>query len=82
MEAIKRIVRVPENHEIIIKVPQYLPENEIVEVILIVKKRPDSFEQKINMLKASIKDELFQNDIRKVTEDFQAVDFEGWDNGI
>jgi len=82
MEAIRQIVRVPENHEIIIKIPQYLLKNEIVEVILIFKRRPDDFEQKINILKDSINDELFQNDIREINEDFKAIDLEGWDNGI
>nr|QNO50411.1 hypothetical protein CKJHOKLD_00032 [Methanosarcinales archaeon ANME-2c ERB4] len=38
MEAIKQIVRIPKDHEIGIKIPQYLPENETVEVILIIKK--------------------------------------------
>ena len=36
MEAIKQIVRIPENHEIRIKVPQYVPKDEIMEVILII----------------------------------------------
>ena len=43
MEAIKQIVRIPKNHEIRIKVPQYILEDEIAEVILIVKKRSDNF---------------------------------------
>ena len=38
MEAIKQIVRIPKNHEIRIKIPQDVPENEIMEVILIIKK--------------------------------------------
>ena len=40
MRAIKKILRVPKNHEIKIKVPQDIPENEIAEVILIIKKKP------------------------------------------
>ena len=39
MEAMKQIVRVPGNHEVRIKVPEHLPENELLEVILLVKKR-------------------------------------------
>jgi hypothetical protein len=50
MEAIKQIVRIPENHEIRIKIPRHMPENEIMEVILIIKKRPNSFKQKIGEL--------------------------------
>jgi hypothetical protein len=38
MEAIKRVVKISKNHEIRIKVPKYVPENESVEVILIIRK--------------------------------------------
>jgi len=43
MGAIKQIVRIPKDHKIGIKIPHYVPENEMVEVILIIKKMPDSF---------------------------------------
>jgi len=78
MEAIKQIVRIPKDHEIGIKIPQYVPENETVEVILIIKKRPDSFKQKIEELKEAVKDNLFLGDLIDVSEDFMAVDSEGW----
>ena len=78
MEAIKQIVRIPKDHEIWIKIPQYVPENETVEVILIIKKRPDSFKQKIEELKEAVKDNLFLGDLIDVSEDFMAVDSEGW----
>jgi hypothetical protein len=79
MEAIKQIVKIPKDHEIRIKVPPYIPENEIVEVILIIKKSPDSFNQKINELKEAMKDDRFLDDLREVSEDFKAVDLEGWE---
>ncbi|CAD6491689.1 MAG: hypothetical protein LAKADJCE_00153 [Candidatus Argoarchaeum ethanivorans] len=78
MEAIKQIVRIPKDHEIRMKIPQYVPENEIMEVILIIKKRPDSFKQKIEELKEAVKDDLFLDDLRDVSEDFRTVDSEGW----
>jgi hypothetical protein len=34
MEVLRQRVRIPENYEIKIKIPKYIPENEIVEVIL------------------------------------------------
>ncbi|MEW6095593.1 MAG: hypothetical protein AB1567_03580 [bacterium] len=46
MEAIKQILRVSKDHEIKVKIPSYIPENGIVEMILIIKKRPDGFNQK------------------------------------
>lgn len=84
MEAIRQIVRIPQDHEIGIKVPQYVPENETVEVILIIKKMPDSFKQKIEELKEAVRDDLFLDDLVGVSEDFITVDSEGWveENGV
>ncbi|NOR78587.1 MAG: hypothetical protein GQ523_09255 [Methanophagales archaeon] len=45
MDAIKQIVRVSKDREIRIKVPRYIPENAIAEVILIIRKKPDSFRE-------------------------------------
>ena len=84
MKAIKQIMRVPKNHEIKIKVPEYLFENEIVEVILIVKKKSDDFGKKISEMKDAMKDELFLKDLREITDDFETIDLETWDsnNGV
>jgi hypothetical protein len=84
MEAIKQIMRVPKNHEIKIKVPEYLSENETIEVILIVKKKSDNFGKKINEMKDAMKDKLFLNDLREITDDFETFDLETWDsdNGV
>ena len=79
MEAIKQIVRVSKDREIRIKIPQDIPENEIAEVILIIRKKPDSFKQKISELKEAMKDDLFLDDLKEISEDFKAVDFEGWE---
>jgi hypothetical protein len=51
-----------------------LSENEILEVILIIKKRSDDFDQKINNLKEAITDELFLSDLRDISEDFEKID--------
>ncbi len=55
-----------------------MPENEIVEVILIIKKMPDSFKQKIEELKESVRGDIFLDDLIGVSEDFITVDSEGW----
>lgn len=78
MEAVKQILRIPRNHELKIKVPKDFPENETVEVILIMNKRQDSFKQKIQELKEAVKDNRFMNDLREVSDDFNTVDSEGW----
>ncbi|MEA3283078.1 MAG: hypothetical protein U9Q68_11120 [Euryarchaeota archaeon] len=51
-------MRIPKDHEIGIKIPQYVPENETVEVILIIKKMPYSFKQKIEELRKPLRDEI------------------------
>ena len=77
MEAVKQIVRIPKDHEIRIKVPKDIPENETIEVILIMKNRQDHFKQKIGELKNAAKDKLFLEDMKEITEDYRTVDLEG-----
>lgn len=48
------------------------------EVILIIKKIPDSFKQKIEESKEAVRDDLFLDDLIGVSEDFITVDSEGW----
>jgi len=36
MEAIRQITRTPKNHVIQVHIPQHIPENELVEIIMIV----------------------------------------------
>ncbi|MCP4348325.1 MAG: hypothetical protein GY795_22785 [Desulfobacterales bacterium] len=74
MEIIKQIVRIPENHEI--KIPQHIPKNEIAEVVLFIRKDCDSFSDKINKLREAVKDDLFTNDLKDISSDFQSVDLE------
>jgi len=46
---------------------------------LIFRKRPDNFKQKIKELKEAMKDNLFQEDLIDLEEDFKVVDLEGWE---
>ena len=79
MEAIKHIVRTPQNHEVKIKIPQHVPENDLVEIILILKKKPNDFENKINELKTAMNDELFLNDLQEIKDEFENIDLEKWE---
>jgi hypothetical protein len=79
MEAIKHFVRAPQNHEVRIKIPPDIPENDLVEIILILRKKPNDFEQKINELKTAMNDELFLSDLREVSEEFEKIDCEEWE---
>lgn len=76
MEAIKHFVRVPQNHEIKIKIPGCVPENEPVEIILFLRKKREDYEPKINELKTAMNDELFLSDLKEVSEEFENIDLE------
>ena len=80
MEAIKQIVRTPQNHEVRIKIPQYVPENDLVEIILILRKKPNDFENKIKELKTAMNDELFFSDLREVSDEFEKIDLKEWED--
>jgi len=89
MEALKQIKRIPKNHELRIKIPQNIPENQTVEVILIIKKRQKDFKQKINELKQITNDVIFLEDMGEISKDFGSVesslvyrDRDGETNGI
>ncbi|MDD5616202.1 MAG: hypothetical protein PHH85_08370 [Candidatus Methanoperedens sp.] len=78
MEALRQIVRIPRDHELKIRVPNNIPENETVEVILIIKEKPKNFKQRINDLKYASKDNIFLEDMQDILRDFEPVDSEGW----
>ena len=78
METIKRIIRTPQNHEVRIKIPEYVRENDLVEIILILGKKPNDFEHKINELKTAMDDELFLKDLKEVSEEFEKIDIVEW----
>ncbi len=78
MEAIKQIVRTPKNHEIRIKIPDHVPENDPVEIIIFFRKQTEDYNNKINELKNATQDNLFLSDLREVSEDLKYVDLEEW----
>lgn len=78
MEVLKQILKIPGNHELKIKIPLNIPENETVEVILIIENRQTKFRNKINEMKEAVNDERFMNDLRDISKDFEAIDAEGW----
>lgn len=78
MQAIKQIVRTPKNHKTRIKIPGYVPENEPVEIVMFIRRKPEDYDDKINELKNAMKDKLFVSDLREISEDFKDVDLEEW----
>lgn len=72
METIRQKIKIPKNREILIRVPQHIPENEIAEVILRMDK--ETKRSKLHKLKSAMKDAQFLNDLNAITEDFKAID--------
>lgn len=79
MEAIRQVVRIPGDHELKIKVPDYLEEDDLIEIILLVKKRKQDFAEKINQMKRAALDPMFLGDIREIERDFEIPDLEEWE---
>ena len=44
---------------------------------MIIRKKTDSFKQKISELKEAMRDDLFLDDLKEISEDFKAADLEG-----
>lgn len=78
MEAIKQTVRTPKSHEIRIKIPDHIPENDPVEIIIVFKKKSDSFVDKIDELKNAMSDKLFLRDLTEIFENYENIDLEEW----
>lgn len=71
MEAMRQIVRIPSNHEVRIKIPEHIAENELLEVILLVRKRKQRFKDKINELKDAVNNPMYIEDMKSVAQDFE-----------
>lgn len=79
MEAIRQVVRIPKSHELKIKIPDYIEEDELMEVLLLVKTGKRSFKDKILDLQESAKDPDFIEELETINRDFEYVDLEGWE---
>lgn len=69
MEAIKQMIRTPKNHTIQLNIPRHIPENELVEIIMLVRHPQSTFDDKISMLKSAMHDELFLSDLHDAAND-------------
>ena len=77
MIALRQLKRVPSNHKIVIEIPENIAENQMMEVILLLKEPPKiSHAEKIALLKESQHDPLFLADLQAVSDDFSAIDDE------
>ena len=79
MQAIKQIMKVPENRELQIRVPVGVAPNDTIEVILIYGNTFSEHEEKINLLKTAMNDKQFRQDLEKIADDFSEVDADTWE---
>lgn len=77
METIRQTLKVPKNHEVKIKIPDYVNENDSVEAIVIIGLEDNK--KKIDELKKAMNDKLFLEDLNQIKKDFENVDLEDWD---
>jgi len=78
MQTVKQILKVPENHELRIKLPSNIPQNEIIEVLIVYNKQK-IFQEKLESFKDLDKDKLFQEDLDEIANSFSRIDKEGWE---
>ncbi len=79
MIALRQLKRVPQNHQIIIEVPDTIDENQMMEVILLFKTLPKNTKaDKIAQLKNSQSDALFLQDLQAMNDHFSDIDTEEW----
>ena len=75
---IRKVVKVPKNREIKIRVPDGIPVNSSIELQVSIRGKGDGLDKKIQLIKESLDDKLFLEDIQEVTTDFNNVDSENW----
>ena len=78
MEAIRQVVRIPRNREIKIKVPDRISEDQLMEVILLVKDKRRGYQNRIKELKRASKDPMYLKDMEETLDDFKYTELEGW----
>ena len=76
MKAIRKFVKIPENHIISIEIPADFKVDEIAEILLILD-RKDKNKNKYELADA-MNDPLFVEDMNEVMTDFSNVDTEDW----
>lgn len=74
MEAIRQTVTVPQNREILIRLPETARPDETAEIIVLFKTKTDSREEKLAAMREAMSDLLFLADLQEIKEDFQFAD--------
>ncbi|MFZ2450337.1 MAG: hypothetical protein WAW36_07460 [Methylovulum miyakonense] len=79
MIALRQFKRVPNDHRLVIEVPESIEENQLMEVILLCKEsRQKDKAHKIEQLKNSQTDRNFLDEMQLLNDDFRHLDNEAW----
>ncbi len=78
MQTIKRVVKVPADRELRIKLPDEATADEEVEVVVLFKTSRASFDERIAAVRQAAMDPLFLADLNEVSEDFKYADMDEW----
>lgn len=77
MEALRKVFKIPKNHKLTIDLPDNIDENQLIEVILIMRS-DNSRISKIEDIKNAVKDKTYIKDMNEVLNDYQNVDMADW----
>ncbi len=77
MEALRKVFKIPKNHKLTIDLPDNIDENQLIEVILIMRS-DNSRISKIEDIKNAVKDKTYIEDMNEVLNDYQNVDMADW----
>lgn len=75
MNTLKKTLRIPKNRELKIKLPDSFEIDHKV-IILIEEDLSAEYKKKIELMKKSINDPVFQKDMKEISSDFDPIDFE------
>ncbi|MEO8209634.1 MAG: hypothetical protein ABI840_03650 [bacterium] len=75
MNTLKKTLRIPKDRELKIKLPESFDINKKV-VIMIEEEVSDDYKKKMELMKKSVNDPLFQQDMKEISDDFNPIDFE------
>ena len=79
MQAIKQTMKAPESRELQIRLPAEIAPNDIIEVIVIYGGTSETYEGKIDMIKAAMDDAHFRRDLEETAADYRELDSESWE---
>ncbi|MBM2816873.1 MAG: hypothetical protein HW421_3635 [Ignavibacteria bacterium] len=79
MITLKRNIKIPSDRIVKLKIPETVPINERVEVIMNFNSKKNSYKSRIKALDDMKCDKIFLEDIKHIAEDFKHIDSEGWD---